>query len=286
MKLSPRRLGRYIKTVATGVVRRRHERRDSRQDDSVEYLAIHDGGTLNVCVDVTSGPVHLHLEGSDTVPLPESFVAGAQRVWVVDLLELDLPAGSYLLRATDRDGETHHMVAPPKVKLPPNEPMLDGRVIDLGAASAAVVLSDGEVRVAITEGDQRPRVVSLNYHGPRAFMIEAFPTATTMRMVATARETGDAVDVGGVDGGRGEMQVTSLYSQDSGVELRWDVALVDGSGRSHALYGPAVDYRRPDQATSYGDISFVQSGTQTRWKPYITRDGRLAVRVTAESREG
>lgn len=86
--------------------------------------------------------------------------------------------------------------------------------------------------------------------------------------------------LGEVVDGAGEVFVTRLH----GADQRWDLSFEADDGVSQDIYGPVVDCDRPDQATTYGDISFIHDGQHDRWKPYITRDGRLAIRVTSEAK--
>jgi len=286
MNLSAGRFGRYLKAARAEAHRRLDNRRNSHQGYAFGYLAIHDGRTLNACVPSGTGPVNLQLVGADAVPLPAPSVEGTRRVWVVDLLGLELPAGTYRLCAVDQSGEQHSMFPPPKARPVNDEPMLDGQVSATADVTAELVEVDRAVGIEIARGDDRPRVAALNFCGPEAYRIQVWSASGSHRIVATEREGGNTVDLGQVVDGVGTMRVTSLSRDGSEDGSRWDLALQDETGERRTIYGPGADYNRPDWATSYGDISFIHCGVQDRWKPYVTRDGRLAIHVTAESRTG
>lgn len=280
MNPSAQRLSRYVKAARAGAGRRIDDWRNVRKSATFEYFAIHDGRTLNACSGLAA--LHLHCDGVDSTVLPATSVEGGQHRWVVDLLGLGLPPGAYRLAGVDAAGRQHAVTLRRGTRPRKGGSTFDGKVDDLDTGAVKVVVVGGSVGIEVSAGDGRPRVASVNYHGPSSLMLELVRTSTNQRIIGTDRDSGDIVDIGQLVNGVGEFHVRRLYCQDSGAELRWDISLHDESGQAHAVHGPVVDYTRPDQATSFGDVSVMADGRRDRWKPYITRDGRLAVRVTAE----
>jgi hypothetical protein len=229
--------------------------------------------------------MELVLEGPTTVTLPAPSAEGAWRVWVVDIMGLELPPGQYRVIATDGAGGTHEMAPGPTERRPPDEPTLDAKVADFAQGSVSVFAHGRTVAINVIGADQRPRIISLNYSGPEVYELTASFTPGRYDVIATDRDSGANVECGEINDGVGTLRVTAVVCPTAPGDSRWDIALRGEDGVATDLFGPAVDYARPDQTTTYGDITFVKSGTHDRWKPYITRDGRLAVRVTSE-REG
>jgi hypothetical protein len=286
MRLSVRRVARILKTSGESFERKVSNWRTDRKGPRFEYFAIHDGRTLNACADLDTGTVHLVLDGPVSVALPPSVVEHLRREWVVDLLSLELPLGAYTLTGGDGAGATYAMYPPPGAVVLSDEPAIDAKVVDVDSHTAVVTTASGSVGVEIRGGDDCPRLAALNYFGPDAFKVHVPSVGALQHIVATERETGEAVDIGELVDGIGIVQITALASPGVRDESRWDVTLRDDTGTLSKLFGPAIDYRRPDQATSFGDISFIEAGTLRRWKPYVARDGGLAVRVTSERKEG
>ncbi|WP_430868443.1 hypothetical protein [Demequina aurantiaca] len=272
---------RRLKRVRSDADQMVTDRRNARQGNGFEYLAIHDGRTLNASVLAGVGLSRLQLVGDATVALPAPSTEGKSLVWVVDLLGLGVAPGTYRLTGIGDGGEAHSTFPPPQGRSLSDEPMADGKVADLAQPAAAITLLDRAVGIVITAGDALPHLVSLNYYGPDALRIEASSADGNQRLVAIAREGGTGVVIGEVVDGVGVVRLTDLEPPDSGEAQRWDVSLQDGAGVARELHGPALDYNHPDKTTSYGDISKVSSGIRSSWKPYISRAGVLAVLVSS-----
>lgn len=284
MRAPARRLARYVRRAIATVVGPSRQVLGSRSRSILEYFAIHDGRTLNASTGEQSNLAQLMLDGPISVMLPKPVVEGPRRVWVVDLLGHDLPAGEYLVRGEDAAGGAVP-VRPVSVPTPiPGEPALDAKIIGIDSTTASVSTLDGVLGIEITDGDPRARLAGLNHCGPTEFTVTAPSVQGSHRIVAIERESAKTVDVGELRDGIGVLHLTRLESPVALSESRWDVDLRDDEGHSQRLHGPATDYARPDQATSFGDLSLVRGDTDYRWKPYVARDGGIAVRVTAESR--
>lgn len=262
------------------------DRRADRSGLSLDYFAIHDGRTLNVCVNANSRPASLVLEGSVSIPLPEPRTESEYHVWAVDLLSLGLPPGTYALKGADGPDESYPLYPRRASEVRSDEPATDGKIVDLNHGSASIVVDHGTAGVVITGGSDFAQLAALNYSGPDSFRIEMQPICSLQSVIATSRETGEAVVIGEIVDGAGVLAVTTLESGEPPDESRWDVTIRDGAGNLTALHGPASDYARPDLATSFGDISRVESGTRRSWKPYISRTGVLSIRVTSEQMKG
>lgn len=286
MRFSVKRLARYLRRSTASVENTVNRWRPERGGPRFEYFAVHDGRTLNACVDVDAGPDQLILDGAVSVTLPAPALEGRRRVWVTDLLALNLPLGTYSVNGADGATAKYAMLTASRANTRRDVVVRDAKVVDIDLTAAVTTAKAEFAGIEFIGGDDGPRLTSLNYFGPDAFKLNVSRGGGQSHIVATARETGDVVEIGELADGVGVLRAMNLYIQDSGAEMRWDVTLRDAAGLLHPLGGPAIDFDRPDRATTFGDVSFVRSGRVERWKPYITRDGFLAVRVTSTKNAG
>lgn len=249
----------------------------------LDYFAIHDGRTLNVCVDQKSDVASLILAGPLAVRLEEAESQDQNCAWVVDILALGLQPGAYDLRGIDSRGEELSLVVKSPTTGPKGDPARDGKVVDLHDGRASAVMADGAPAVVI-EGDVGvAQLASLNFLGRDSYLLVVPALSGRYSVVANRRESTETVELGTLVASEGELHVTRLRNADDVTETLWDVTVKAESEECQALYGPATDYNRPDQATTFGDLNMVRDGWRYRWKPYISRAGTLSFRVTSEA---
>jgi hypothetical protein len=258
----------------------------AREGAILNYFAIHDGRTLNACVDVASEARVLILTGPQILRLDPSEINGHWRTWVFDLLDLELQAGSYELRGLDEQDNDVALVAPNESVGRKGDPARDGKVADLHEGQASAVLADSVPTVVIEGLSDEIQLSSLNLLGPDKYSLVMTNVKDRRTIVASLRGKDLDVEIGAVDGLEGMVNVTLLRNDDDVKETIWDIVVTSEYGGRRALSGPAVDYNRPDQATSFGDLVTIGDGWKYRWKPYISRAGTLAIRVTSETMPG
>lgn len=273
---------RSLALAALGAVRYRRLRRRIPEGS----IDIHDGHTANLCLSGMPGSVAVDLVGpeGEVTPLGSARVLDGRPTMTIDLAALGLAEGRHhLVAKPDGVGDGVLLQLGTGRGVSSDAAARDGLVDDAGGMLNASVVAGPVTSILISRTTAAPRFSRLAKSADE-FSVVAHGLGRANEVYLRERTSNEVRHVGTLEAGTwSTLKVACVPAPSDDLPEYWDV-VVEVDGVEHALRPMPTDIVDLNDAMRFPAAIVREGARMTRRKFYITRRGKLALKVTSWTR--